>query len=672
MATSGSSSVAVTSWDTLKFSWSLSSQSTTNNSSTIKWTLNLIAGSSGRIDSTAAKTWKVTVFGFTYSGSTTVGISNNSTRTLASGSTTMVHNADGSCTFDYSFSQYFGITFSGSSIGTISGSGSGTLPTIPRASSLTASNGTLDTAQTLTISRASDTFKHRITYTCGDASGYAAGSASTFVTGTSVSWTPPLSLATENETGSSVAIKLTLLTYDSSGTQIGSKSVTITCAIPAHLKPYCTLDVSDTTGYTNTYGNPIRGLSKLLVQVNVTASIYSAPIAAYSTTVDGSTYTTRAFNTGVLKSAGTLTISTKVTDKRGRYTTASTTKTVLDYSAPAISKLAVKRCNADGTDNDRGEYVQVTFSGSTTSLDSKNSATYALQYKKTSETEFTTVSLTGYQNNYAVTNGTHIFPADSGSSYNVVLTLTDNFGSTAKTTSVSTGFTLMHWLASGLGMAIGKIAELQGVLDIGFKTKFTGGIQNIVLEKISDLNEVLIPNTYVSVNQGATSYTNCPITSGTFVLEVMSAGAEGQVFQRLTTTFKDGLQETYERHYFHSAWGAWSCVHSDTGWIDLELQSGISVGSECGCLRGRLLNDVLYVQGDVKGFTANWKYFAHIPSTLLPSGISSSNRMAGLYDMSHVCGLNLMNNGQLYVSTNSTGAWDSTKNVSINITLCGG
>ena len=671
MATSGSKSVYVTDWDTLKFSWTLKSQSVQYNYSTITWTLSLVSGSSGRIDSSAAKTWNVTISGTKYSGTTTVGISNNSTKTLASGSTTIYHAADGIGHVNTSFSQYFGITFSGSSIGTISGTLLSQLPTIPRASSLTAGNGTLGTAQTLTITRASDTFKHKITYTCGDVSGYAAGSSSTFTTATSVSWTPPLSLASENTTGTSVAVTLCLKTYDSSGTELGSTSKTITCTIPASVKPSCTMSVTDPTGYADTYGNPIKGLSKFKVTLTPTVA-YNSAIASYSTTANGDKYTTKSFTTGVLKSAGSQTISAKVTDKRGRSATASTTKTVLDYTAPTISKLAVKRCDEDGSDNDRGEYVQVTFSGSATSLGDKNSATYALQYKKTSETEFTTVSLTGYQNNYTVTNGIHIFPADSGSSYNVVLTLTDNFGSTAKTTSVSTGFTLMHWLASGLGMAIGKIAELQGVLDISFKTKFTGGIQNEVLEKISDLNEVLTPNTYVSVNKGATSYTNCPIASGTFVLEVMSAGAEGQVFQRLTTTFKDGLQETYERHYFQSTWGAWSCVHSDTGWVNLELQSGISVGSECGRLRGRLLNDVLYIQGDVMGFTANWKYFAHIPASLLPSGISSSNRMAGLYDMSHVCGLNLMSNGQLYVSTNSTGAWDSTKNVSVNITLCGG
>ena len=127
MATSGSKSVTVTSWNTLKFSWWENSQSIANNTTTIGWKLELIAGSSGRIDSSASKSWSVTVNGTKYSGTNTVGVSNNATKTLASGTTTIAHNSNGTKSFSYSFSQQFSITFDGTSIGTKSGSGSGTV-----------------------------------------------------------------------------------------------------------------------------------------------------------------------------------------------------------------------------------------------------------------------------------------------------------------------------------------------------------------------------------------------------------------------------------------------------------------------------------------------------------------------------------------------------------------
>lgn len=132
MATSGSLTKTVTSWDNLLFEWSapVANQSTTNNTSTVTWSLKLVAGSSGRISSSVAKSWSVTVNGTKYSGTNYVNISNNQTKVLASGSTVVKHNADGTKTFSYSFSQEFGITFSGNYIGTISGSSTGTLNTI--------------------------------------------------------------------------------------------------------------------------------------------------------------------------------------------------------------------------------------------------------------------------------------------------------------------------------------------------------------------------------------------------------------------------------------------------------------------------------------------------------------------------------------------------------------
>lgn len=137
MATSGYKSVSVTSHDTLKFSWELSSQSVANNTSTVSWKMQLISDSSGRISSTASKNWSVTVNGTKYSGTNKVDIAASTTKTLASGSTTISHNTDGTKTFSYSFSQEFNITFSGSNIGTKSGSSSGTLTTIPRAATIT-------------------------------------------------------------------------------------------------------------------------------------------------------------------------------------------------------------------------------------------------------------------------------------------------------------------------------------------------------------------------------------------------------------------------------------------------------------------------------------------------------------------------------------------------------
>lgn len=670
MATSGSKTVEVTSWNDLVFEWSVVEQPAGQNYSRIHWTLKLVAGSSGRIDSSVAKAYSVTVNGTTQRGTTSIAVANNATRTLAAGYNAITHDADGNKTFNYSFSQTFDITFSGSSIGTISGSGTGDLPRINRASTLSVPALTIGSSATLTVTRQLDSNKHRLYYTVNGVKTYIAGSDSTFSTSTSITWTPPNELAALNPNGSSVSstsFSLILATYTSAGALVAIKSYGAALTIPNTdvFKPTASMSLSDAAGYAATYGY-LKGLSTLEISFNGSAGVYGSSIkknyayvecfGKYTSSGDGNT-------THRLNHAGEWKITGRVYDSRGRQSANITrTITVLEYTRCTINTLTVHRCAADGTENGDGDYVKATFNAAGSGVGTAKPVTVRLQYKKSSETTYTDATLgSGLEQSC-------VFPADSANSYDVLLTVTDGITEATKQTSASTAFTLMHWSADGKSLGIGKVAEIEG-LDVGMRARFAGGFYNIVLDKYNDLNDVLIPNTYVSVNKGATEYENCPIASGTFVLEVMSAGAEGQAFQRLTSTFKEGAHQKFERHYYQGTWGSWVLVYSDTGWLDLTLQSGISYGTEMGYLKGRLKNGVLYIKGDVKGISASWKYFALAPAALC-EGLASPNRFTGLYDMSYLCGFNLQSGGQLYVSSNSAGAWDATKNVSVNVAIC--
>jgi hypothetical protein len=663
MATSGSKTIAVTSWNDLVFSWSVTGQSIANNTSTISWSLKLVAGSSGRISSDVYKNCSVVVNGTTYTGKALINISSNTTRTLLTGTTVIKHNDDGTKTFNYSFSQEFAIYFSDTYIGTKTGSGTGTLDTIRRLSTMAITSGLLGSPQTITVTRYDTSFVHTIAYKCGS----TRGNIVTNSTATSISFTPPISLAGNNTTGTKVSVTYTITT-SKSNVSYGSTSVTVEYTMPLSVAPTCSISVSDLPGWKGTYGAYIKGLSVLEVTVNATPS-YGAAITSYSTTANGSTYTAASFTTDVLKASGTQVITAKVKDARGRTGTANVSLTVLDYTPPSIAKLTVHRCNADGTENNQGEYVKATFTATVTSLNNKNTAMYILRYKKATETTYTSVTLTDLENVYAVTDSTYIFAAAADSSYDVELVAADNHDAATRSTSASTAFTLIHFRADGTGVAFGKLSENKNLVDFGLQVRHSGGILNEVLEKYNDLNQVVIPNTYASVNKTTGFYANCPVSSGTFVLEVMSAGAEGQLYQRLTTTFKDGAHQVYCRHYYQGTWGSWILERSDTGWLDLTLQSGISYGSEMGYLKGRLKDGVLYIKGDVKGITANWKYFALLPASLT-NGLASANRFTGLYNLSYLCGFNLTSGGQLYVTSNSASSWDATKDVHVNVAIC--
>lgn len=481
MAMSGNKSVAVTSWDNLVFSWSVAGQSIANNTSTITWALKLVSTSDGAISSTAPKSWWVNVNGSYYEGTNTVGISTNSTKTLASGSTVIKHNDDGTKTFSYSFSQYFGITFSGSQIDSVNGSGTGTLDTIPRASNFTVSEGTLGVAQNITVTRQSTAFTHGLTYSCGGVKTQLICAWNT--TSGSVSFTPPLDLAWQAVNGNRVWVDIHLQTYHSDGTPIGNtvtKGVWMT--IPASVKPSCTVSVSDPTGYATKYGAYIQGQSKMSIKVTPTTS-YGSAISSCLVVADGNRFTTAEVTTPTIQNTGSVEVYADVTDTRGRLGSASTTVTVLPYTRPVITTLKVHRCNKNGTENDRGQYCKVTYGYTIDTLNGKNGMSGYIQYKKTTETEYTSVEL---PTAFSVVDGTYVFEADDGSTYDVQLLVADGFVSVGHRTTLSTAFSLIHYAPSGKGITFGGIRnnDAFNIVDMPFK------INDIDVDYIVEQGEV--------------------------------------------------------------------------------------------------------------------------------------------------------------------------------------
>lgn len=364
------------------------------------------------------------------------------------------------------------------SSGVITATATKSLTTIPRKSELTVADGTLGTAQTLTITEKATAFYHILKYECGTASGWIIGSSGTPSSTLSTSWTPPLSLAAQNTAGDSVSIKFTLYTYSGSAASsyIGENTYTKTFTIPASVKPTVSIAVSDPTGYLSTYGKYVQGKSTINVVVTASGS-QGSTIKTYSTTANDASYSDATFTTAVVKKSGTLTITTTVTDSRGRTATATQNINVHAYSAPTITALKAERCNSGGTLDSSGAYLKVTFSSAVSSLKNgtteKNTATYKFYYKKSTASAWSTAeTLSSYANNLAVSNGTKVFAADTASSYDVMIEVADKFGTVQRETLAQSAFSTWSWLASGLGWAFGKVAELSDYLDVNFKAKF--------------------------------------------------------------------------------------------------------------------------------------------------------------------------------------------------------
>lgn len=497
MAKSGSTSVVVTSWDTLKFTWSAGTQSIANNNTVVSWRLELVSTSSGQINSTASKSWSVTVNGTTYSGTNTVGIANNSTKLLASGSTTIAHNTDGTKTFSYSFSQQFGITFSGTTIATISGSGSGTLDQIARKSTLTASNGTLGTAQTLRISRASSAFSHTLTYVCGNVSGTIAART----TATSVSFTPPITLASQNTSSTNVSLSITLTTYNGN-TAIGTDVKHITCAIPASVKPTITgVTIAEASEEIPSGFPYIQSKSKLKVTVNA-SGIYGSTITC-KTVISGISYNGTTFTSNILTAVGDISIVTTVTDSRGRTATTTKTVTVYAYTPPTVT-ASLFRCDSAGNEDEQGEYMNINYNMSILPINTVNAKSFKIQYKKTSATTYTTETINAAS--YTVA-GNKIISADSGSSYDIIVSAADTFSETKKNLVLSTAYTIFNIKADGKGICFGGVAEREG-FEIKQSLNVNGGSSMFNPTRIlngANFDDIRTPGWYMQESNANTS-----------------------------------------------------------------------------------------------------------------------------------------------------------------------
>lgn len=105
-------------------------------------------------------------------------------------------------------------------------------------------------------------------------------------------------------------------------------------------------------------------------------------------------------------------------------------------------------------------------------------------------------------------------------------------------------------------------------------TRIKGVFNAMLLPAGTDLDGVILPNRYVGGNISDFRYLNCPITSGSFFLDVESCGNEGQLLQRLIYAHKTS-GKTYERIFAQDGWGQWVVVTDYTGAALQAIQNDI-------------------------------------------------------------------------------------------------
>ena len=467
MALSGSFSGSILSGNyRLRVDWS-ATQNTAKNTSKITCSMYLVQESSWGLGITSRTDNKTVINGTAYTWSSPA-ISNGGGTTTKLATVTsgdIAHNADGAKSVTITATFELNATISGTYRDVITATATVTLDTIPRATqpTLSATSANMSAAVTVTMDRASSSFTHDLSYKV-DGGSYVSVATGR---GVSYSWTVP-DVASSIPKATSVKLTLRCITKNGS-TTIGTKYAYLTAKVPASVVPPApTLAIEEATaGLAAQFGAYVQNKSKLKVSI-AAAGVKGSTITAYQTTVLGKTYTGSSFTTGLLTGSGTVTLSTKVKDSRGRWSAAKTTTiTALAYSTPKVQALRAYRVDASGAGDEQGEYLRLDYRYTVASLGSKNTAQAVIEYKRTTAEEWTTLlTNTALEAYTSVKPDTPTFPTDY--QYDIRLTVTDWFGSFATfTDTLPTGDVILDILANGKGVALGKVAEAEG-FDLGF------------------------------------------------------------------------------------------------------------------------------------------------------------------------------------------------------------
>lgn len=145
----------------------------------------------------------------------------------------------------------------------------------------------------------------------------------------------------------------------------------------------------------------------------------------------------------------------------------------LAYVKPRITGLSIDRCDLEGTLHDDGTYARVNFN-------------WATDYAVTAIKIWWKLTTTSSWGNPVVlspggTSGSTNYIAGAGAldvdhTYDFLVEVHDSNGYSYLTSTLSGTAYVIDILANGNGLALGKPAEHDGVFEVGYATRFTGGV----------------------------------------------------------------------------------------------------------------------------------------------------------------------------------------------------
>jgi len=601
--------------------------------------------------------------------------------TLASGSSTISHNADGtktlpiSCTFNPNNGLH----------GTITVSASLSLTTIPRSSSVSVSAGVIGSSVTININRQSSSFKHTVRYSWAGKSGTIATNVDT-----STSWTIPMDFANDIPNSATGTCTIFVDTYSGS-TKTGTQSTTFTASVPANVKPTFTgVSLSDLNGAAQNLipsGNTfIQVISNIKVSFNGAVGSYGSSITGYRAEIVGKNQATSSNggSLGIMNYNGTIKIRASVSDSRGRWSDArEISATVLEYFAPALS-FSIARTGSTSstlTVTRNAKVAPLIVSGS-----QKNTMTLTFKVARLGTDAFAVdngqatgawSSISSLVNSRANLSGNYL----ANQSWIVIGILEDKFTRTEFMVNVATESVVFSYDRSGVG--VNKIRE-QGALDV--KGSIYADNNPIQQYQLTDNNGGLGRGSAQWNDVWNKQGTEFGWRSGKYDDNPTGRNGDWGLYQNFWLDSWKGVQFftalTSNRFFFrtynnNSRWSPsqWREIATkddiqkytqDSAWQNLPLQNGWQHHQQYNNVQySKSFDGVVYLRGSAnKGKTANGTVIGTLPVGFRPSQFLYVSALNNSYT---VAVLGIYPNGNILVKGNVDATWLNFDNVSFKI-----
>lgn len=649
------------------------SQSITDNTSTINWRMTVSrTGAYYTHNNQGDSTLSLNLDGSNVHYSYPTWETSGEEYTLASGSSTISHNADGtktlpiSCTFNPNNGLH----------GTITVSASLSLTTIPRSSSVSVRAGVIGSSVTININRQSSSFKHTVRYSWAGKSGTIASNVDT-----STSWTIPLDFANDIPNSASGTGTIYVDTYSGS-TKTGTQSTTFTASVPANVKPTFTgISLSDLNGAAQNLipksDTFIQVVSNIKVGFNGAVGSYGSSITGYYAEIVGKNQSTSSNggSLGIMNYHGTIKIRASVSDSRGRWSDArEVSVTVLEYFAPALS-FSIARTGSTSstlTVTRNAKVAPLVVAGS-----QKNSMTLTFKVARLGTTNFQVdtgpatgswTSISNLINSQANLAGNYL----ANQSWVVIGTLEDKFTRTDFMVNVATESVVLSYDRSGVG--INKIRE-RGALDV--KGDIYANDQPIQQYQLTSREGISIntqqnPDTILKNGMYyLLNGENRPFNRNGWLLVQVYANPTYAV----QTFWFAEREEILVRHRIDGQWKEWKKLvkqediielTKNTDWQNLPLQNGWQHHPDYSKVQySKTFDGVVYLRGSAnKGKIAFGTVLGTLPVGFRPS---QSIYVSALNNSYAIAVLGIEPTGNIIIKANVDATWLNFDNISFKI-----